>query len=371
MINYYEVNFFKNGKRDKTLLKAVSRRDAITLAKAKLSGATVLKIKEVAPPLEEQLKDLKEKYFGKVSQKRANVEYLVSAIRQLAVMTNAGISIHDSIKEVTKSTVNPQLKEIFSQIDEDLKLVIVGTGPQENNIKKLIKEKNLKNKVIMRGHREDVAEILSDFDIFVLPSKEEALGTSILEASSCGVAVVGSRVGGIPECVREDKNGLLFESLNVEDLKNKLKRRVIISFSISTIDENLAKIFEPGAPRPEERLNTMKKCKEQGFFVGVNFIPVLPYLSDTEEKLDEMIKTAKLYGADFVLAGALTLFGKNPTDCKQLYYKTLEKYFPHLLPKYKSLFRVFPMPPKQYQKNLEEKVKKICKKYGVNYKILP
>ena len=163
-----------------------------------------------------------------------------------------------------------------------------------------------------------------------------------------------------------DKNAIL-----PEDLKNKLKRGVIISFSISTTDENLAKIFEPGAPRPEERLNTMKKCKEHGFFVGVNLIPVLPYLSDTEEKLDEMIKTAKLYGADFVLAGALTLFGKNPTDCKQLYYKTLEKYFPHLLPKYKSLFRVFPMPPKQYQKNLEEKVKKICKKYGVNYKILP
>jgi len=120
MIHYYEVNFFQNGKRDKTLLKAVSRKDAIALAKAKLAGATVLKIKEVAPPIEEQIKDLKEKYFGKVSQKKANVEHLVSAIRQLAVMTNAGISIHDSIKEVTKSTVDPQLKEIFTQVDEDL-----------------------------------------------------------------------------------------------------------------------------------------------------------------------------------------------------------------------------------------------------------
>jgi len=120
MINYYEVNYFQNGKRDKVLLKAVSRRDAILLAKAKLSGSTVLKIKEVAPPLEEQFKDIKEKYFGKISQKRANVEHLVSAIRQLAVMTNAGISIHDSIKEVSKSTVDPQLKEIFNQVDEDL-----------------------------------------------------------------------------------------------------------------------------------------------------------------------------------------------------------------------------------------------------------
>jgi len=120
MINYYEVNYFKNGKRDKTLLKAVSRKDAIALAKSKLEGATVLKVKEVPPPFDVQLRELKEKYFGKISQKKVNIENLVSAIRQLAVMTNAGISIHDSIKEVTKSTVDPQLKEIFRQVDEDL-----------------------------------------------------------------------------------------------------------------------------------------------------------------------------------------------------------------------------------------------------------
>ena len=120
MINYYEVNYFKDGKRDKTLLKAISRRDAIALAKAKLSGATVLKIKETTPPIDVQIKDLKEKYFGKISQKKANTANLVSAMRQLAVMTNAGISIHDSIKEVANSTVDPQLKEIFLQVDEDL-----------------------------------------------------------------------------------------------------------------------------------------------------------------------------------------------------------------------------------------------------------
>ena len=120
MINYYEVNYFKDGKRDKSLIKAISRRDAISLAKGRFSGATILKIKETTPPLDVQINDLKEKYFGKISQKKANVEHLVSAVRQLAVMTNAGISIHDSIREVTKSTVDPQLKEIFKVVDEDL-----------------------------------------------------------------------------------------------------------------------------------------------------------------------------------------------------------------------------------------------------------
>jgi len=87
-----------------------------------------------------------------------------------------------------------------------------------------------------------------------------------------------------------DRNAIL-----PEDLKHKLKRGVIISFSFSTLDEKLAKIFEPGAPKPRERLETMSKCKEEGFLVGANFIPVLPFLSDSDEQLEEMIKTAELW----------------------------------------------------------------------------
>ena len=162
-----------------------------------------------------------------------------------------------------------------------------------------------------------------------------------------------------------DRNAIL-----PEDLKHNLKRGVIISFSFSTLDEKLAKIFEPGAPKPRERLETMSKCKEEGFLVGANFIPVLPFLSDSDEQLEEMIKTAKSYGADFALVGALTLFGKGPQDCKTLYYKALEKHFPELVPKYRSLYRIFFAPPKEYQKELEEKSKKICEKYGIRHRII-
>ena len=155
-----------------------------------------------------------------------------------------------------------------------------------------------------------------------------------------------------------------------EDLKPKLKHGAIISFSFSTLDEKLAKLFEPGAPSPKQRLETMRKCKEQGFLVGVNYIPVLPFLSDSDSQLDKMIKTAKDYGADFAFVGALTLFGKGPTDCKTLYYKVLEKYYPELIPKYKSLFRIFPMPSKEYQRELEEKSAALCQKHGIRHSII-
>ncbi|MBW1972358.1 MAG: radical SAM protein [Deltaproteobacteria bacterium] len=162
-----------------------------------------------------------------------------------------------------------------------------------------------------------------------------------------------------------DKNALL-----PDDLKLKLKRGVIISFSISTLDEKLAKILEPGAPMPKQRLETMKRLKENGFLVGINFIPVLPFLSDSEDKLDEMIKAARDYGADFVFVGGLTLFGKGEADCRTLFYRFLEKHYPKFVPKYKSLFRIFFAPPKKYQKELEERSKRLCEKYGIKNGII-
>jgi len=154
------------------------------------------------------------------------------------------------------------------------------------------------------------------------------------------------------------------------DLKPKLKHGAIVSFSVSTLDEKLAKILEPGAPMPKERLETMKKCKEEGFLTGVCYIPVLPFISDTEEQLDKMIGIAKDYGADYVLVGALTLFGNGPTDCKTLYYKFLEKYFPELVPEYKSLFKNFFQPAKEYQENLQERSIRICSKYEIKHRII-
>lgn len=157
-----------------------------------------------------------------------------------------------------------------------------------------------------------------------------------------------------------DKNAIL-----PADLRSKLERGAIISFSISTLDSKLAKTLEPGAPKPIERLKTMKKCKEKGFFTGVCFIPVLPFLSDSEEQLEETIRTVKEHGADFIFVGGLTLFGKGPTDNKTVFYKFLEKHYPELVSRYKKLYRIFWAPSREYQKTLEEKSKRLCKKYDI------
>lgn len=152
--------------------------------------------------------------------------------------------------------------------------------------------------------------------------------------------------------------------------KGKLEHGIIISFSFSTVNPRLAQIFEPGASTVEERLETMQKFKEEGFLVGVNLMPLLPFLSDTEEELDEMIGKIKECGADFALFGGLTLFGDKPNDCKVRYYKILEEHFPEILEKTKILFKESFFPPRDYHMSLHKRSERICKEYGVKNRII-
>lgn len=160
------------------------------------------------------------------------------------------------------------------------------------------------------------------------------------------------------------------QAIHAPDLKDKLQRGVIVSFSFSTLDPQIASALEPGAPLPQERLEAMKKCREAGLMVGMNCIPTLPFISDTEEQLEQMVKAAKEYGAHYILIGGLTLFGNNPADSKVLYYKFLERKYPHLIPQYKKLYRIFFAPPPEYSKALKEKADRLCNLYRISASII-
>ena len=123
-----------------------------------------------------------------------------------------------------------------------------------------------------------------------------------------------------------------------EDLQIKLQHGVILSVSISTMDETISNILEPGALQPLLRLQLVQQLKEEGFLVGVNAIPVLPFISDTEEELEKIIAAAKNHHADYILVGGLTLFGNAKADSKTLYYKFLGRYQPELIKKYDELY---------------------------------
>lgn len=115
----FEVEYIANGKRQKMFLKANNKVAARNLVKQK-NGGVITKIGETQVS-NIDFGDLK----GQVTRLmgiggKVKTQNLVASIRQLAVMTNAGISIHDSIKEVANSTEDKALKEIFASINDDL-----------------------------------------------------------------------------------------------------------------------------------------------------------------------------------------------------------------------------------------------------------
>ncbi len=154
------------------------------------------------------------------------------------------------------------------------------------------------------------------------------------------------------------------------DLRGSLKRGVILSVSLSTMNTEISNILEPGAATPIDRLNILRQLKQEGFLAGVNAFPTLPFISDTVEELEKTISAAKEYLADYILVGGLTLFGKDAADSKTLYFNFLKRYDPSLIPKYEQLYRTNFFPPRQYLRELKQKAEKICEKYGVRTTIL-
>jgi glycosyltransferase involved in cell wall biosynthesis len=91
----------------------------------------------------------------------------------------------------------------------EARVVILGEGDLRDELSRLIHELGLERHVLLPGFRPDVLSLLKAFDVFVMPSITEGLGTSILDAMACTKAVVASDVGGIPEVVDRDVTGLL------------------------------------------------------------------------------------------------------------------------------------------------------------------
>lgn len=151
------------------------------------------------------------------------------------------------------------LIKTFSKLGGNSKLIIVGDGPMKMDIENTIKQYSMEDKVIMLGHRNDIAQLLPNFDIFVLASRHEALGTSLLEAQSCGVPVVASNVGGIPEALDENSTGLLFDDFDMledqlrmllndeeklQQFKANCRKFIIEKFSVEKMMKDTEKLYK-------------------------------------------------------------------------------------------------------------------------------
>lgn len=106
----------------------------------------------------------------------------------------------------------------------DARFVILGEGELHEHLQHLVREHHLEKHVLLPGFRTDIIGCIKGFDLFVMSSVTEGLGTSILDAMACRKAVVGTRAGGIPEVVDEGRTGLVVESRNAQQLAEAIVR---------------------------------------------------------------------------------------------------------------------------------------------------
>ena len=108
--------------------------------------------------------------------------------------------------------------------DKEIQFVVLGKGPLENEIKAKAKELELGEKVIFAGFRNNIPAILADLDLFLISSKTEGLGTSIIDAFAAKVPVVATAAGGIPELVENEVTGLLNPIYGISELTESVQK---------------------------------------------------------------------------------------------------------------------------------------------------
>lgn len=164
-------------------------------------------------------------------------------------------------RSVEKNALNDIIKALLN-LPEEIKLLLIGNGPDDAALKKLALDLNLTNRVLFLDFikHQDLLKYLKISDIFVRPSLSEGLGSSFLEAMAAGLPIIGTAVGGIPDFLIHGETGLFAKIkspqsiaeqikllLKDENLKNKLinngQKLVLKKYDWNVIAQKMQTVF--------------------------------------------------------------------------------------------------------------------------------
>lgn len=130
--------------------------------------------------------------------------------------------------------------------------------------------------------------------------------------------------------------------------------------TVTTMDETVAKLIEPGASTPSQRMEVAKELKQNGIGCGVHLMPIIPFLTSDMKSLEAVYSAAKSAGADYVLAGGLNLKGRT----RQGFFNSVRERFPS---QYRNIREIYQNKPKyyEYKQQLFENLGKLRKKYDM------
>ena len=147
------------------------------------------------------------------------------------------------------------------------------------------------------------------------------------------------------------------------DLLKQISERneIFVNFTVTTTDPDLARILEPRAPRPDLRLEALRKLREAGIGAGVICAPVLPGITDLPKQLESVVRGAAEAKANYVYANPLFL---KPCSAA-VFMPFLRENFPQLVPDYEQRFKERAFLPAAYRKRISELFARLREKYGI------
>ncbi len=158
-------------------------------------------------------KEIAREKLSEINSKIKTEKFLVGTIAELHPIKGLDVLI-DAIKILQ------------TDLQSDSQFIIIGEGQIRQELEEKIQAENLQNKVILLGFLDSAAKYLKAFDLFVLPSRSEALALVILEAGLAEIPVIATNVGGIPEIISDERFGKIVQKENPESLKNAIKNSI-------------------------------------------------------------------------------------------------------------------------------------------------
>jgi len=131
------------------------------------------------------------------------------------------------------------------------------------------------------------------------------------------------------------KSTLIERDIDLLKQINK-KTNALIGMSFSSVDDEISRIFEPGVELPSRRLQTLAKLKKAGIKCGIFLMPVIPFITDNWEKMNEVFRQATKLNLDFIVSGGMTLKTGRQSDN---FYAVLNDHFPELTTEYGMVYK--------------------------------
>lgn len=160
------------------------------------------------------------------------------------------------------------------------------------------------------------------------------------------------------------KSNLILRDIDILQEINKIYASVAIT--ITTTDDKLAKIVEPGASSSRDRLKALGILSELGIHTSITMMPILPFLEDTEENILDIVNKANYYGVKNIVPW----LGMSLRDRQRdYYYKKLDKHFPGIREKYEKSYGDRYSCSTKNIKRLSYVLSNACSKYGISLKM--